>query len=170
MTGSDLIRRLRGLVGNALFWGVTWFVGVMVVSTVLRFLGMVGGSWLGQVMVSGRFAVIGTITGTAFSLFIGIRYHGRRLTEISWLRFGIGGGIVAALFVPTFIIVARFLSGDAFLAWSHLIQNGLIVGAFGGVSAAASLKLAQVGERALPGSEQRQELERGEEEGADMEA
>ena len=153
MNGHDIVRRLRGAVGNALVWGAAWFAGALVVMAVLRILGFANSerAWIGVWKDAARFGVVGTIAGAAFSSFIGLWYRGRRLREISWVRFGIGGGIVTGLFVPTFIIVMRFLSGDSFLAVDALVRNGVVGAVFGGVAAAASLRLAQAGETLLPG-------------------
>lgn len=154
MAIGDIIRRLRGAVGNALVWGGAWFVSALAIFGVLRLIGVAqSGSLEGAVRAAAMFAVMGTIAGGVFSMFIGLRYRGRRLSEISWVRFGISGGIVTGLFVPSFIVVMRFLSSDPFLPVRFLLFNGAVGAVLGGVAAGATLKLAQVGDKFLPGRE-----------------
>jgi len=74
-------------------------------------------------------------------------FRGRQLSKIRWLRFGIGGGIVSAIFLPTFISVARFMSGDNMLPLTKLLSTGLLGLMFGGIAAAGTLRLAQVADR-----------------------
>ncbi len=145
-------RRLWAGVRNALVWGAGWFGLAFLVMTAVRLAGGAPptASWMNMLRTAARFGVMGVITGTAFSFFIGVRYRGRRLSEINWIRFGLGGGIVTGLVVPGFIIVARFLSGDPFLAPRHLLINGIVGLAFGGTAAAVTLKAAQIAERFLP--------------------
>ena len=151
MTFDNVYRRLRGVLGNAIVWGAGWFIVALIVTTAV---GLIGGAslarWPDAVRGALMFGVMGGIASTAFSLFIALRYRGKRLSDISWIRFGIGGGIVAGLFVPTFIIVMRFLSGDPFLAVQALLRNGIVGLAFGGAAAAITMKVAQSAERSLP--------------------
>jgi hypothetical protein len=157
MAIGNVIRRLRGAVGNALVWGGAWFVSALAIFGVLRLTGVAQAASVESVVrMAAMFAVMGTIAGAVFSTFIGLRYQGRRLSEISWVRFGISGGIVTGLFVPSFIVLMRFLSGDPFLAVRFLLVNGAVGAVLGGVAAAATMKLAQMGDRLLPGRSQDQ--------------
>jgi galactitol-specific phosphotransferase system IIC component len=83
-----------------------------------------------------------------------LRYHGRRISEIGWVRFGIGGGVFAGLFVPAFIVVARLLSGEGFLPPQNLLANGLVAAVLGAVAAGGSLKLTQLAGALFPGRSQ----------------
>jgi hypothetical protein len=67
------------------------------------------------------------------------------------VRFGLGGGVLAGLFVPAFLTAARLLSGDTFLPLETLLTNGGLSAAFGGIAAGASLRLAQRAEALPPG-------------------
>lgn len=151
MALGKIIRVIRGAVGNALVWGGAWFVSALGIVTTLKLIGVAVGPWDAALRGAAMFAVLGTITGTAFSTYIGLRYRGRRLSEISWVRFGISGGILTGLFVPTFISVMRFISGDPVLAFDALVFNGALTAVLGGVAAGASMKLAQLAEKRLPG-------------------
>jgi hypothetical protein len=149
VTLGKIVRIIRGAVGNALVWGGAWFVSALGIFATLKLIGVAHGPWDGALRGAAMFAVMGTITGTAFSTYIGLRYRGRRLTEISWVRFGISGGILTGLFVPTFISIMRFLSGDPMLPLQALLFNGAVTAVLGGGAAGASMKLAQLGERRL---------------------
>lgn len=147
MAGGNLLRRVRGLVGNALIWGIGWAGVAFVVFGAMALVGNGAHGILDALRAAAMFGVMGAISGTVFSTWIAWRYRGRRLSEISWLRFGVGGGILTGLFVPSWIVVMRFLSGDAPLAFQHLFTNGLVGLAFGGASAAVTMKVAQLAEK-----------------------
>ena len=61
-----------------------------------------------------RVDIVGGIAGGAFAMFIRLFYRGRRLKDIDPVRFGLGGAIVAALFMFAFFAVANLASGDGF--------------------------------------------------------
>ena len=91
-------RRLKAVIGNALVWGVAWFLaGFAIFTTILLIRQPQTAGWLDVLGMAIKFGVIGGVAGTAFSTFIAWRYRGRRLSEISWIKFGIGGGVVAGL-------------------------------------------------------------------------
>jgi len=158
MAVGNIFRRLRGALGNALVWGVGWFTSAFTVFAALRVAGIIPPaiSWEAGLDTAIRLGVMGVIAGGAFSSVIRLLYHGRRLSEISWVRFGIGGAVVTGLFVPTFISVMRLIEGDGFLPLESLLTNGLIAAVFGGAAAGGSLKLAQLADTLLPGRSQDQ--------------
>lgn len=150
---GNLFRRLRAVAGNAFVWGVVWFAGTLVVGIILRLLsggGLNPAALKNMVQFSLRAGVIGGIAAGAFSTFIALWYRGRRLSELSWVRFAVGGAIVTGLFIPSFIIVMRWLSGDPFLPVRSLLNNALFGAMFGGAAAGTSLKLAQLADKLLP--------------------
>ncbi len=155
MASRDLLRRLRGAVGNALVWGAGWFAFATAVFSVQQLFGLADptDSWLDVFRSAAKFGVMGTIAGGAFSTFIGLWYRGRRVSEISWVKFGLGGGLVTGLFVPTFIFVMRLISGDDFLPLRHLVFNGMVSAVLGGAAAAVSMKIAQLSQGLLSGKE-----------------
>jgi hypothetical protein len=156
MDGESTLRRLRGAVGNAVVWGAAWAACAAVVFAALKVAGVLSPSviWLDAIMVAGRFGFMGGIVGGAFSLLIGLLYRGRRLSDLSAVHFGIRGGIMAGLFVPAFLTVARLSSGDTFLPLENLLTNGLMAAAFGAVAAGGSLRLAQRAQILLSGGSQ----------------
>ncbi|MDP3675881.1 MAG: hypothetical protein Q8R44_12435 [Novosphingobium sp.] len=158
MTVDNIFRRLRGALGNALVWGVGWFTAAFAGFAVLRVAGILPEtlSWAQGLGVAIRFGIVGVFAGGAFSSVIRLLYHGRRLSEISWVRFGIGGAVVTGLFVPVFLQTMNLLSGDGLVPWELVLDDGLGTAAFGGVAAAVSLKLAQRAVTVLPGRSQDQ--------------
>ena len=152
MDTENFFRRLRGVIGNAVVWGAGWAASALVVFIGLKAAGVVQSpSWLDGLMVAARFGFVGALAGTAFSGVIGLLYRGRRLADISALRFGIGGAMMGGVFVPAFLTLARLLSGDGPLPLADLLTNGLLSAAFGAVAAGGSLKLAQRAQTLLPG-------------------
>ena len=161
MSASSIIRRLTGAFKNAVVWGATWFGLGFVTILALRTIGFVvppSITALDAIGMSIRIGVMGGITGGAFSLFISQFYRGRRLSEINWVRFGIGGGIVAGLFVPSFMYLMNFLSGDGMPRFALIRDDIVIATLFGGIAAGASMWLAQRAETLPSASDAEPEL------------
>lgn len=153
MDMDNIIRRLRGAVGNAVVWGAGWAACALAVFAALKVGGVLPASvgWLDSLVVAGKFGMMGGVVGGAFSGVVGLLYRGRRLSDISAARFGVGGGIVAGLFVPAFMTAGRLLTGDGMLPLESFLTDGLMSAAFGAVVAGGSLKLAQRAQTRLPG-------------------
>jgi hypothetical protein len=153
MKNDGIIRRLRGALGTALVWGASWSATALAVFAVLKLGGVfpASASWLGALVIAAKFGIIGGIAGGAFSGFVGLAYRGRRLSEISALRFGFRGGMVAAVFVPAFLQAMNLLSGDGLVPMGLVLDDGVWAALFGAVAAGGSLKLAQHAEPLLSG-------------------
>lgn len=156
MNMENTIRRIRGAVGNAVVWGTAWAGLGLVAFAALKLTDTLPASvsWLDSLVIAGRLGMVGGIAGGAFSAFIGLVYRGRRLAEISAMRFGAGGGLMAGLFVPAFMTFGRLVSGDGFLPLQPLLVDGLLATVFGGVAAGVSMKLAQRADPLLPRASQ----------------
>ena len=141
---GNTLRRLRGAAGNALVWGACWSTAALAMAGLFWIAGAPV-TWSGAWRNAARVGAVGGLTSVAFSIAIGLLYRGRRLSEISWVRFGLGGGIVAGLVLPTIMFVGRTISGDGPLPIEKWISSALIAAAFGTVAAGLSLKLAQLG-------------------------
>ena len=150
MAVDTILRRLRGAFGTALAWGVGWFMAALAILGTLRVTGVLSPSWTEVFITAVRAGIIGGVSGVAFSSVIRLLYHGRRLSEISWVRFGIGGGIVAGVFVPIFLQVMNLLSGDGMVPWALVLDDIPLVVVLGAAAAGGSLRLAQRATTALP--------------------
>ena len=149
------LRRLRAIALNGLVWGGAWFAGVMTMATVAEFIDGRGFHIAGwELAVPG--GILFGLAGVAFSTVIALVLRGRKLSELDWIRFGLGGGVVSFFFLPTLVSVLRALSGDEMLAFTKLLGTGALGFMFGGVAAAGTLKLAQLADRHLPGRSARE--------------
>jgi len=150
MSASGVPRRLRAIALNGLVWGGSWFLGVMTLATAANLVegrGLRVEGW--ELAVPG--GILFALAGAAFSTVVTFALRGRKLSELSALRFGLGGGVVSFVVLPTFISVMRALGGEEMLPLTKLLSTGALGLAFGGVAAAGTLKLAQVADRWLPG-------------------
>jgi hypothetical protein len=150
MSSKDTLRRLRAIAMNGLVWGGAWFLGVMTMATtanVIEGRGFRIDGW--ELAVPG--GILFAAAGVAFSTVITLVLRGRKLPELSWLRFGLGGGVVSFVFLPTLVSVLRAISGDDMLGFAKLLGTGALGFMFGGVAAAGTLKLAQLSDRYLLG-------------------
>ena len=156
MTFENILRRLRGAFGNALVWAAGWVaVGVALLAT-LRVVGVLSFSWEELTGFTVRLGIVGGVAGGAFAVVIRLLYHGRRLSEISWVRFGLGAAVVTGLFVPLFLQTMNLLSGDGLVPWMLVLDDAPLTAVFGGAVAGGSLKLAQLADAQSPGRSQDQ--------------
>jgi hypothetical protein len=153
MSSGNVRRFLFGAVKNGIVWGVAWFVLAFVTMMVLRTIGVIVPATIGVLDAIGmaiRIGIVGGIAGGAFAAFISLFYRGRRLSEINWLRFGLGGAIVAELFMLAFFAITNLATGGGFPPLSDILSDLIIAPVFGGIAAGASMWLAQRAE-AAPG-------------------
>jgi hypothetical protein len=146
MSSGNVRRRLAAAARNAVAWGVAWFALAFVTILGLRTIGVVVPPTIGVLDAIGmsiRVGVVGGLAGSAFAAFIGLFYRGRRLSEINWVRFGIGGAIVAELFMLAFFAITNLASGGGFPRLDDILSDLIVAAAFGGISAGASMWLAQ---------------------------
>ena len=137
---DDMGRRLTGAFRNAVVWGAAWFTLGAVVTAVIRLadgisppIALADGIFMGT-----KIGVMGGVVGGAFSVFLSLFYRGRRLSELRALRFGIGGGIMAGMFVTGIL-----LTGGGLAVLPFIIEDALMAAVFGGLTAGGSVKLAQ---------------------------
>jgi hypothetical protein len=152
MPNEKKFPRLRATFRNSLVWGAVWGTFGTVVASVMRLIDKIpfGYALLDGLGMGIRIGFIGAIAGAAFFAFISVAYRGKRLSEISWLRFGAGGAIVPGLFVPAFLQMMNLLSGGPLVAWNLVLDDGLLALFFGGITAAGTMILAQRDEAAHP--------------------
>jgi hypothetical protein len=152
MSNENRFPRLRATFRNSVVWGVVWGTLGTAVASVMRLIDKIpfGYALLDGLGMGIRIGVMGAITAAAFFAFISVAYRGKRLSEISWVRFGLGGAIVAGLFVPGFLQTMNLLSGGELVPW-HLVFDDFVFSAvFGGITAAGTMILAQRHEAAHP--------------------
>ncbi len=149
LTAFPLVTELRWLTGaakNGVVWGGAWFTLAFGTILGLRTIGVAVSAEMGVLDAIGmaiRVGIFGGITGVAFAAFISLFYRGRRLSEISWARFGLGGAIVAVLFLLAFFAIGNGVSGDGFPALDDILSDLVMAAVFGGIAAGASMWLAQ---------------------------
>ena len=152
---KTVLRRLRGILGSVVAWGSAWFAGGLVyylvfglIVTALRsrldFWGTLD-AWYGVFWFAGSTAVVGAITGGAFSAYIAANFRNRQLQDLSPIRFALGGGMVTILLRLLFVTTetlesARNLYG---LGLDSLWPSLAVFGAAGAATGFVSLKLAQ---------------------------
>ena len=158
MIGGSIIRRLAGAVRNGVVWGAAWFGLAMAGFGVLRIVNDNPVSWLDAIGMSIRIGIVGGLTGGAFAAFISFFYRGKRLSEISPARFGFGGGIIALAFMMAWLGLGNLLTGGSVPPWEDINSDLFFATLFGGISAGASMWLAQRG-ASLPGGTE-EELDR----------
>ena len=167
---SDFLRRLRGAIGNVVVWGIGWTVLGFATNLVMRMTGIVDApvSVLDAAVVGLKVGLGGAIAGTAFSAFIAFAYRNRRLEDISWLKFGLGGAVVTAVSIAGFVNGASILGGGGLVPWRYMNPTLAMFAVFGFGAAAISMKLAQSaasrapdGDAVLPDDERRAELTSG---------
>lgn len=151
---DNLLRRLRGALGNALVWGAGWLTLGLVLAATLRILGVVSWSWAEVLGLAMRAGIVGGIAGGVFAGVIRLLYHGRKLSEISWVRFGLGGGVFAGVFLPLFMQAMNLLSGHGLVPWGLVLDDALLTGFLGGAAAGGSMKIAQLTDALPPGDSQ----------------
>ncbi len=150
---SVLLRRLRGALGNAVFWGLAWFVIGFVVIAAERLLAS-GTIFFPDLIFLSVFAgLIGSITGGVFSAFVAARFRHMRLDDLKAGQFALGGvliGVLASLLLQVLGFGSTILipSDLGYLVWGMVVY-----GTIGGVTALGTIKIAQ---RSLPASDQAQ--------------
>lgn len=144
-----VLKRVRAAAGTALVWSTAWFAGALALFTALKVTGFITATWADALLNAVRAGIVGGITGVAFAGVVGLMYRGLRLSDMNWIRFGIGGALLTGIFVPLFLQTMNLLSGDGLVPWRLVLDDGIWTAAFGGIAAGGSLRLAQHAEKRL---------------------
>ncbi|MCU0624182.1 MAG: hypothetical protein MUF53_10005 [Gemmatimonadaceae bacterium] len=144
-----LSRRLLAVLRNAVVWGAAWFLVAAAVVTVLLLTGNAprDATWFKAFGLAARVGVVGGMAGTLFAGATMLLYRGRRMREMSWIRFGLAGAVVSGAGMPLVLQLLNILSGDGPVAWHLLTDDIPLLAVLGGGAAATWLKLAQRAER-----------------------
>jgi hypothetical protein len=164
MNFKNVVRRLTGAAKNGVVWGGAWFTLAFGTMIGLRTVGVVVPAEIGVLDIIGmaiRVGIVGGVAGGAFAFFVSLLYRGRRLSEISWARFGLGGAAVALLFLLAFFGIGGLVEGG-FSALDDILGDLVMAAGFGGITAGASMWLAQRAEtRSIEGPDEHGRLHTG---------
>src|SRR5688572_3339454 len=152
MAEANRFTRLRAAVRNTAVWGVAWGAFGTAVATAMRLIDKIpfGNALLDGLGMGIRIGFAGAVVGAVFFAFIGLAYRGKRLSEISWLRFGLGGAVIAGVFVPSFLQGMNLLTGGPLVSWNLLADDFVMSELVGGITAAGTMIIAQRDEAAHP--------------------
>jgi hypothetical protein len=141
---SNVLRRLRGALGNAMVWASTWFVAAFPLTALFYFFGYFGSQpfWPIALGTATSLTGIGFLAGTAFSLFLGIAGRNHRLQDLRSFRFALGSGITAGLIIPVFGIVVNTLGGFP-IPLGPAVAVASVAAALTGFTAFGQIKIAQ---------------------------
>lgn len=144
------LRLVRGTLGNALVWATAWLLGGV---AWLALQHLVLGDWeletfwrLISVVVD-QLLVAGFATGAAISAVLRLTYSGRALLEIRLVPFALLGAALAGVSAVAYEM-AR-LDMPVLETSGFLEQTVLISCAFGALTAAGTLRIAQQATRRL---------------------
>jgi hypothetical protein len=158
---KNVFRRLRGALGNALVWAGAWFIAAFPLTALapVIFGTAPGFTYLGAWMfLAPTLAIIGFVSGGAFSVYLGIAGRDRGLNELKPGRVALGTGTTVGLLMAAFLIAFVTLRGFP-VSVGPTIITASIFGGLAGVTALGQIKIAQ---KALtPGEEGHDELESG---------
>lgn len=141
----SLLRRIRGIVGNALTWSAAWgVVGAAIYAVAATTWNLPAGAPVGGMILTGALflAIYGFIAGGAFSLVLLAAERKRTLHQLSPRRVAVWGGLGSLLMAVAPLVSFGFTSDLGVF----LLGTGLL----GAVSAAGSLSVARRGLLAEP--------------------
>ena len=165
MNGKNILRRVAGAAKNAVVWGGAWFGLAFSTILGLRTIGVVVPPEIGVLDAIGmaiRVGIVGGMAGGAFATFISLFYRGRRLSEINWMGFALGGAVVAELLVLAFFAIPGLVTGGGFPPLDDILSDLVVAAVFGGISAGGSMWLAQRGDtRSIDGPDRYDSLHAG---------
>lgn len=137
------LRRLRGLLGIATMWGITFSV-IMTTLLIGRWaLGPSHGPGFGvrQIIVGAtEFFLMGGLAGTLFSLFFARGERRQTLETLSMSRVALWGFLGVGVPTAALTVAASLMYGRALLVAPLSIA---IAGAMGSAMSVATIKLAQ---------------------------
>ena len=147
---KGILRRIRGALGNAVVWAVSWVTGGTAVLGLLHLTGLfqlADPSEIFSFFVP-VLGMTGLLTGLAFSGYLPLAYRDHTVLEIRLGRFVLGGAVIAGLICPLIVFLSP-LSPELGASMRILIASELWTVVFGGVTAGATLRLAQRASRSL---------------------
>lgn len=145
-----ILRRIRGALGNAVTWGLSWIAGGTSVLGLLHLTGLFRLADPSEIFtfLVPVLGVTGFLTGIAFSTFLTLAFRDQHVLEIRTGRFALGGAVIAGLICPL-IVFASPLAPALGASTTILLATELWTVALGSLTAGTSLKLAQRSSRNL---------------------
>jgi len=147
---AGFLKRLRGIIGNGVVWATGWAVGAVVLTLLVPLaLGFPSGAGIlgGILKAAGVFGGLGFLCGSAFSVYLGVVGRNKRLKDLGPLRYALRGAVASGVILP---ILAFALPGSGdFHFWVRTFGMAGITIVLGGLSAFATVKLAQRSDRIL---------------------
>lgn len=145
-----ILRRLRGAIGNAVIWGLSWFTASLaLLGTAQLVWGFsVDEPWKLVLYVAGNIGVTGFLTGVVFGGYLRLSYFERSLLNIRVYRFAMGGAVMAAICAPLVGLVARMAAGMPIVV-ADLLAGVPLAAAMGALTAGATIRLAQGASRQM---------------------
>jgi hypothetical protein len=143
------LRRTLAVVRNGIVWGGAWGAAGLAFVTLMLLTGNAprDATWFKAIGLAARIGVVGGMAGVMFAVATMVLYRGRRMREMSWVRFGLAGAVVSAVGMPLVLQGLNILSGDGPVAWHLLTDDIPLLAVLGGGAASAWLWLAQRAER-----------------------
>lgn len=141
---KGMLRRIRGAVGNAVAWAVSWVAGGTAVLGLLHLTGLFQLADPSEIFTFfvPVLGMTGFLTGVAFSAYLPLVYRDQSVLGIRTGRFVLGGAVVAGLICPLVVLLSP-LAPELGASARILLASELWTVVFGGVTAGATLKLAQ---------------------------
>lgn len=156
---SDTLPTLRALARNAVTWAIAWgLAGGALVGAVTLFdpnpaieslPERVGMAVFAAVAWGVRFGLAGAVIGAGFAALVRFGFRGRRLADLSPLRFALLGAVSGGVGVPLYLQAMNLVTGGAPIAWGLVSDDAVWASVFGAVAAGGSILLARRAE-ALP--------------------
>ena len=149
MTGISVLRMLRGTLGTAAAWAVTWATGGFVIGLVRRFFvaGENPTAWTPTVALktalwsAADLAIFGAISGLVFATIVASRGP-LRLPQLSLRRMAVWGA-ASALLLP---VEGLLIELEKYVGMpGYVIERLITYGALGALCAAGTLALARRG-------------------------
>ena len=151
---KNVLRRLRGTLGNAMVWAGTWFLAAFPLHVLYWVAGIRYDSfWEGALGTMLTYAGGGFLAGGVFSLYLRIAGRNQRLKELKPGRVGLGSALTVGVIIPGLF---WFFGNPQIDLLSGIIISSTI-GLFAGGTALAQVKIAQQALKA--GDQDLEELE-----------
>ena len=139
-------RRIRGLVGNSVSWGLAWFAGSTTILGAMLTLGFLPRSaWSWEIVLewTTRIGMAGLGAGALFSSALPMLFRSGSLREMGTVRFILGGAVLGAV---TFLAALRLTVGPGTMYPSEWFFAA-VAAAFGAGTAGTTLLMARHAER-----------------------